>query len=91
MDMYETAAALIRGVDAKSMYSTYILAYLYMYHVQIWYIYLSIISHRIPFRVREKRHLLFGGPLLPYPPQGEDGKLRGVVPLFGILQVVRFD
>ena len=49
-------------------------------------IYLSIISHRIPFRVREKRYILFGGPLLPEP-QGEDGKLRGVVPL-GILQVV---
>ena len=49
------------------------------------YIYLSIISHRIPFRVG-KKCILFGGPLLPEP-QGEDGKLRGVVPL-GILQVV---
>ena len=33
-----------------------------------------------------KKCILFGGPLLPEP-QGEDGKLRGVVPL-GILQVV---
>lgn len=39
---------------------------------------------------REKTPIVWW-PFVAGSPQGEDGKLRGVVPLFGILQVVRFD